>query len=302
MAQPSLRSVPTELPDPPYPADVKSNGFRQEIDLDRILSSKTWALADNECRPWLLMLWTMSWRNVPCGTWEADDEYIAARIGCKLEWFMGHRAQLMRGWVRHSDGLLYHPFIIGQVNDMLSRRGATAGRMKKMRELRAQRVTHSDQSVIGSDASLRVTYAKDQDQDQDQDQGKEKITPKPPRKAKSKPDPIALAPGLRPDVWEDFRSARSKLGAPMTRRAEELAQAKLQTLGGDPNEIVEQSIERGWKGLFPLDQGRTTGRRGAHIELDPATGLSAGAAEWLRRQDDVDTGTNNIIDGSCTHE
>ena len=136
---PSLRVVASSLPDPPYPADTKANGFKQFVDLDRLTASKTWTLADHECRPWLLMIWFLSWRNVPCGTWEPDDEYIAARIGCKPEWFNGHREQLLRGWVLHGDGLLYHAFIAEQVLEMLTGRKGNAERQERFRRANQKR-------------------------------------------------------------------------------------------------------------------------------------------------------------------
>jgi hypothetical protein len=164
--KPELSIVPGALPEPPYPADTKANGFRQEVDLTRAMTSRTWRLADAECRPWLWQLWLLSWGNIPVGTWEPDDAVIAAAIGCKPEWFVGHREQLMRGWTRHSDGLLYHPFITEQVLEMLGRRRGTAERMRKHRASHGTDTGHvSECQSRVSDASRVVTYAKDQDQD-----------------------------------------------------------------------------------------------------------------------------------------
>lgn len=198
---PLLSSVPSTAPDPPYPPETKSNGFRQEIDLDRILASKTWTLADHECRPWLVLIWILSWRNVPCGTWEPDDEFIAASIGCKFEWFQGHRVQLMRGWVRHSDGLLYHQFITSQVLEMLARRRSTVGRVKKYRELREAK----KRAVTVCNALPSVTYAEEQDQEQDEDK-KDMLT-----HVRAKPDSVSVRKPSPPcpyaqilDLWREI--------------------------------------------------------------------------------------------------
>lgn len=162
------------LPDPPYSSDTKANGFKQEVDWRRITQSKTWIMADPECRHVLLTIWLSSWENVPCGTWEPDDAYIAASIGCKLEWFNGHREQLMRGWIRHSDGRLYHPYITAQVQEMLRRRKGTAERMRKMRDGVSRGTdcdsagTTSNTALRVSDASQLVTYAKEQEQEHEQ--------------------------------------------------------------------------------------------------------------------------------------
>jgi hypothetical protein len=84
----------------------------------------------------------------------------------------------------------------------------------------------------------------------------------------------------------------------MTRRAEELAQRKLIAIGGDPNAIVEQSIERGWKGLFPLD----TVKRGAFGRGPQLTeaGLLPEVQAWLDQQTDIGP-QGGVIEGEC-HE
>lgn len=164
-----LSLVNKDLPEPPYPSNTKANGFKQEVDWDRIAQSRTWVYADNEVRPWLLMLWLKSWQNVPAGAWEADDEYIARSLGCKLEFFIGHRDQLMRGWVRHADGLLYHPFITLQVLEMLGRRRATANRVKIHRNKNQAVTKQGSTEETPCNALHNVTYAKEQEQEQEQD-------------------------------------------------------------------------------------------------------------------------------------
>ena len=163
-----LHVVTQELPEPPYPEATKANGFKQEVDWDRVAQSRTWIYADNEVRPWLLMLWLKSWQNVPAGTWEADDEYIARSLGCKLEFFIGHREQFMRGWVRHADGRLYHPFITAQVLEMLGRRRATANRVKEHRQKNQVVTKTGSTEETQCNALHSVTYAKEQEQEQEQ--------------------------------------------------------------------------------------------------------------------------------------
>lgn len=66
-------------------------------------------------------------------------------------------------------------------------------------------------------------------------------------------DLIFAIPG---DVMKAFREHRRKLKAPLTQRAEELLIKKLEAIhrdrGHDPTAVLEQSIERGWKGVFEL--------------------------------------------------
>jgi len=165
MAMTQLRVVETKESPVPYPAETKANGWRPEIDLERIHQSRTWLLADREARPWLVMLWLESWRSVPCGTFPDDDELIAARIGCKQEFFRGHRDQLMRGWSRHSDGLLYHPYITEQVLAMLGKRANNAERQKRFQESNKQRKESSGNALLTRYS--RVTNGEEQEQEQE---------------------------------------------------------------------------------------------------------------------------------------
>lgn len=166
MQKPSLTIVSNDLPEPPYPADTKANGYKQEIDLYRICQSKTWILADAEIRPWLLMLWISSWGNVPTGSWDDDDAYIAARIGCKFEFFVGHREQIMRGWKKYNDGRLYHDYIKTQVVEMLRRRRSSTDRKRKSR-MQAAENGHVTRDAHVTTCDPHGTYAKEQEQEQD---------------------------------------------------------------------------------------------------------------------------------------
>lgn len=125
-------------PDPPFPPDTRAKGWRFELDHERIEQSDTWAIAPAEVRPWLLMLWMTAWRQVPCGSLPDSDELIAARIGMPAMQYAVLRSVLLRGWRRHSDGRLYHPVLIEQVNAMLQYRRKEAGRVRAWREQKSQ--------------------------------------------------------------------------------------------------------------------------------------------------------------------
>ena len=121
--------VTNDLPDPPYPADVRAKGWRFDLDIERIENSDTWTLTPADMRPWLLMLWMRSWTQTPCGSLPAVDELVAARIGMEGRIFAANRDILMRGWYRCSDGRLYHPVITESVEGMRDSRKAE--RIKK---------------------------------------------------------------------------------------------------------------------------------------------------------------------------
>ena len=153
MAALTLITAGTQLPAPPYPPDVKFNGYRFELDLQRAQQSDTWAVTPSEIRPWLLMLWAQSWLTVPCGSFTNDDLVIAARIGMPINLFRAHRDVLMRGWQLHADGKLYHHVVTQRVNEMLQRRNAEADRKAKWRANKKQAVTENvPRDTYGTDA------------------------------------------------------------------------------------------------------------------------------------------------------
>ena len=60
------------------------------------------------------------------------------------------------------------------------------------------------------------------------------------------------------DTWKEFKTMRSKIKKPMTRRAEELMLKRLNSLSKDEKEqiaILEQSIMSSWQGIYPLTNG-----------------------------------------------
>ena len=124
-----------------------------EIDYERIDESDTWSLASPELRPWLLMLWLSAWRQTPCGTLPDDDALIAARIAMPMPMFQMHRAVLMRGWNRHSDGRLYHRVLVEKVLTMLAVRAGESKRKAAYRAKKHQAVSSNvPWDTTGTDA------------------------------------------------------------------------------------------------------------------------------------------------------
>ena len=100
----------------------------------------------------------------------------------------------------------------------------------------------------------------------------------------SPPDPPGgdLVFSVPADTLKAFREHRTKIKAPMTKRAEELMIGKLERIhaqhGHDPTAVVEQSIMEGWKGVFPLkdeNYGRANRQgAGAHRGRDTRDGFT----------------------------
>ena len=87
---------------------------------------------------------------------------------------------------------------------------------------------------------------------------------------------IALPSFLDAKLWKDFKEYRQRKKAPLTKKACELIYnklAKFHAEGQDPNKVIEQSMENGWAGVFPLREDRNNGK----------SKHSAGI-EWLKQQ------------------
>jgi hypothetical protein len=80
------------------------------------------------------------------------------------------------------------------------------------------------------------------------------------RTSKNQPTREALPDWLPEPVWSEWMKFRGKK---FTARAQELSLKSLERLhadGNDPTAVIEQSIERGWTGLFPLKTQKQFGR------------------------------------------
>jgi hypothetical protein len=79
-------------------------------------------------------------------------------------------------------------------------------------------------------------------------------TPKKDKKDKK----VKYPAWLDMDLWKNFKEHRQKLRAPMTAEAERRNINKLEKLissnGANQEFIIGQSIEKGWKGLFPVKE------------------------------------------------
>jgi len=130
----TLKVVSSNIPDPPYPEDTQTKGWRFELDMPRIRRSDTWVLANPDMRPWLLMLWATAFEQVPAGSLPNSPELIAAHIGMDARTFKAHSDMLLRGFESRSDGRLYHPVVVGRVEAILAFREQERTRKQNYRE------------------------------------------------------------------------------------------------------------------------------------------------------------------------
>jgi hypothetical protein len=107
-----------------------------------------------------------------------------------------------------------------------------------------------------------------------------KVKPK-----KSSVPVFELPQWINPEIWSAFLEMRKRLKAPLTAFAQELLIKKLDSLrnGSEANAIIEQSIEYGWKGFFPLKDGGNNGNNRTRLGSQPAPSDYESPEEYDKR-------------------
>jgi hypothetical protein len=142
--------------DPPYPKDIEAKGWCLDLDYERIDQSDTWALANCEQRPWLLMLWLVSWRQSPVASLPNNHKLIAARLGMPEDQFTRWSDVLLSGWELATDGRLYHKTLTEQVLKMTEKRVKDRSRVAayRARTCRSNDLVASCNALQGSDSHV----------------------------------------------------------------------------------------------------------------------------------------------------
>ena len=112
---------------------------------------------------------------------------------------------------------------------------------EKNRSQRSSNINVKSSNIRNSDSNINMISAQDKDKDKDKD--KKKVSPPPPI-------------GGRDAALEKFKAHRKAMKKPMTADAVALTIRELEKLAPGDEEtqiaIIEQSIQRGWQGVFPL--------------------------------------------------
>jgi uncharacterized phage protein (TIGR02220 family) len=165
--------VSNELPEPPYPADTKTKGWRFELDLQRVWKSDTWVLCSPDMRPWLYHIWAVAFEQEPAGSLPRDHALIAAHIGMDQRMFAAHSDVLLRGFRLHSDNRLYHPVVCDRVKKLLGYRDGERERKAKYRnKMKNMETCPTGQTRDGQGIPVGETL-QEQEQEQEQEEREE---------------------------------------------------------------------------------------------------------------------------------
>ena len=200
--KPKLSAVPTELPEPPYAEDTFVKGWRFQIDHERLFASDTWALAPPDIRPWLLMIWHTAWVQMPAAAFTNDHAVIAAKIGMEPRIFTAHADILLRGFVLHSDGRIYHPLIVEQASGAYEKLKNDRERKRqyreKMKSERAENVPRTSTDVRGTSGTVRTPEPEPEPEEESLHSSDEECCP---AAGAARPSPTPFSEILR--IWRE---------------------------------------------------------------------------------------------------
>lgn len=114
-----------QLPAPLVGAEVDLRGYGwMPLHGERLFRSDTWLGATDRERVACIYIWWAAWQQVPAGSLPDDDRVLAqlAGPGVALQAWRRMRARVMRGFVRCSDGRLYHALLCQEAIESWQRR------------------------------------------------------------------------------------------------------------------------------------------------------------------------------------
>lgn len=113
--------LPDNLPAPPIDADVDLRDYPSMLlDVVRLRDSDLAAVPDAEVFRANVLSWCASWHQIPAGSLPDDDPALARLLGYGRDvksWAKLREAGALRGWVKCSDGRLYHPVVVEKAQE-----------------------------------------------------------------------------------------------------------------------------------------------------------------------------------------
>lgn len=191
------------------------------------------------------------------------------RIG--IDRWLAEASSVIRAFFTPKDGYLFHDYCDSELDFQDGKTKFHTERAQKAAKMRWNKINSLDatsmlQAMLG-DARERVEKdikdkslisGDDEKKEILPDQGTEK------KKAPKKKQPVVLPDWVPAETWKAFLEHRQGIKKPMSEHAQMLAIRELENLqraGHSPEAVINQSIMRGWAGLFELknNQGNNNG-------------------------------------------
>lgn len=140
-----------KLPPPLVPTNIDCtdlDGFY--LNVERLMSSELIALSCREAIGAALLLWCRAWKQIPASSLPDDDRVNAAFCGLPLQRFRKLKEEIMRGFVKCSDGRLYHKTLAPLAVSAFARKTEFKAKRerdaKRLREWRAKHGGNDDET------------------------------------------------------------------------------------------------------------------------------------------------------------
>jgi len=130
------------LPAPLTPVDCDLRDFPFiPLEIQRLRRSKAWLRCKRNpaLAFYLINLWTAAWHDVPAASLEDDDEVLADLAVCDPSKWDKVREDVLRGWIKCSDGRLYHPVVAEKVLEAWKAKQAQRARTEAARAAKEAR-------------------------------------------------------------------------------------------------------------------------------------------------------------------
>jgi len=173
---------PNDLPPEPMvepEVDLRDFAF-MPLDVVRLRDSGLTAKATGDEFRAAVLLWCASWHQIPAASLPDDDQELANLCGyarAMREWSKV-KAGALRGWIKCSDGRLYHPIVAEKAADAWAKKQAQRARTEAARRAREEERQRKSQGQLqpllqspGLSVTDIVTGSKGQGQGQGQGQG-----------------------------------------------------------------------------------------------------------------------------------
>jgi hypothetical protein len=170
-------STPAPLPEPLVPPEVDLRDFPfMPLDVRRLLTSETWIEGSDDAKPAhaALSLWCECWHQIPAASLPDNDKVLARLAMCDLKTWQRIREQALRGFVRCSDGRLYHRVVAEKALEAWQRKLAQRERTAKATEARRKRNVGVEANEALSDDRSNVDRYDRRDDRRDDDRNEQR--------------------------------------------------------------------------------------------------------------------------------
>lgn len=116
------------------------------LEVSRLVDSDLVALSTGDEFKAAVVLWAKSWMQVPAASLPSEDRILARLAGLSLPEWKTVREMALHGWVKCSDGRLYHPVIADQAARAAAKSTSQSARAKS----RWAKVKTQDNSTNGA--------------------------------------------------------------------------------------------------------------------------------------------------------